>query len=91
MNLQVIRGNQNYINDYSFLLSVFVKIHMLGASSNNYVGALKSTSCMPKLKTWKAKVAGTFCSHIGTVLQVGAASYFACRSAAYENRVRTRF
>ena len=59
---------------------------MLGASSNNYVGALKSTSCMPKLKTWKTKVAGTFCSHIGTVFQVGAASYFACRSAAYENQ-----
>lgn len=42
---------------------------------------------MPKfLKTWKTKVVGTFCSHIGTVFQAGAASYFACRSAPYENQ-----
>ena len=60
---------------YSFLLRVFVKIHMLGARGSNYVEALKST--LQFLKTWKAKVVGTFCSHNGTVFQADAESYFA--------------
>ena len=90
MNLQVIRGNQSSINvlflsSNEYLLKI--NTHVRGQQQSLCWSTEVNFTCMPKfLKTWKAKVVGTFCFHIGTVFQAGAASYFACRSAPYENQ-----